>query len=68
MRSSETDIFFRKTVVEKNFSHTAKNTVILPNFLVWKFCGEAQFPHNFVPFAQNYAETASFHKISTSGN
>ena len=23
--------------------HTAKNTVISPNFLVWKFCGKAQF-------------------------
>ena len=27
--------------------HTAKNTVILPNFLVWKFCGKAQFLHSF---------------------
>ena len=26
---------------------TAKNTVILPNFLVWKFCGKAQFPQSF---------------------
>ena len=26
---------------------TAKNTVISPNFLVWKFCGKAQFPHSF---------------------
>ena len=25
--------------------HTAKNTVILPNFLVWKFCEKAQFPY-----------------------
>ena len=24
---------------------TAKNTVISPDFLVWKFCGKAQFPH-----------------------
>ena len=23
----------------------AKNTVILPNFLAWKFCGNTQFPH-----------------------
>ena len=23
-----------------------KNTVISPNFLVWKFCGNAQFPHS----------------------
>ena len=24
---------------------TAKNTIISPNFLKWKFCGKAQFPH-----------------------
>ena len=27
--------------------HTTKNTAISPNFLVWKFCGNAQFPHSF---------------------
>ena len=27
---------------------TTKNTVISPNFLVWKFCGKAQFPHSFM--------------------
>ena len=26
---------------------TASNTVISPNFLVWTFCGKAQFPQNF---------------------
>ena len=26
---------------------TAKNIVISPDFLVWKFCGKAQFPHSF---------------------
>ena len=26
---------------------TAKNIVISPNFLVWKFCGKAQFRHSF---------------------
>ena len=26
---------------------TAKNTVILPNFLLWKCCVKAQFPHSF---------------------
>ena len=30
-----------------SFAFTAKNTVISPNFLVWKFCGKAQFPHSF---------------------
>ena len=46
----------------------AKNTVISPDFLVWKFCGKAQFPHSFGRIAQNYAETVSLHKISTPGN
>ena len=49
-------------------SCTAENTVILPNFLVWKFCGKAEFPHSFGQFARNYAETVPFHKISTPGN
>ena len=26
-------------------TNTAKNIVVSPNFLVWKFCGKAQFPH-----------------------
>ena len=43
---------------------TTKNTVISPDFLVWKFCGKAQFPH----IARNYAETVPFHKIFTPGN
>ena len=47
---------------------TAKNTVISPNFQVWKFCGKAQFPHSFGRIARNYAETVLFHKISTPGN
>ena len=46
----------------------AKNTVISPNFKVWKFCGNAQYPHKFGRFARNYAETMRFHKISTPGN
>ena len=38
---------------------TAKNTVISPNVMVWKFCGKAQFLHSFdeiaVLFAVNQA-------------
>ena len=45
-----------------------KNAVISPNFLVWKFCGKAQFPLSFRRLAQNYVETMSVHKISTTGN
>ena len=37
------------------------------NFLMWKFCGKAQFPHSFRQFARNYAETVPFYKISTHG-
>ena len=40
-----------------------KNTVISHNFLVWKFCGKAQFPQSFARIARNYAETVPFHKI-----
>ena len=46
----------------------AKNTVISRAFLMWKFCGKAQFPHSFGLIARNYVETTPFRKISTSGN
>ena len=39
-----------------------------PNFLVWIFCGKAQFLHSFGQIARNYAETVPFHKISKPGN
>ena len=48
--------------------NTAKNTVVSPNFQVWKFCGKAQFPHSFGQITRNYAETMPFHKISMPGN
>ena len=37
---------------------TGKNTIISPNFLLWKFCGKAQFPHSLGRIARKYAETA----------
>ena len=46
--------------VFQKVTHTAKNTVISRNFLVWKFCGKAQLPHSFRRFARKYAETVSF--------
>ena len=49
-------------------TNIAKNIVISPNFLVWKFCGKEQFPHSFGRFARNYTETVPFHKISTPRN
>ena len=33
----------------------------LPNFLVWKFCGNAEFPQSFGQIARHYAETLPFH-------
>ena len=49
-------------------SDTAQSTKIPPNFLVLKFCGNAQFPKNFGRFARNSAETMRFQKISTPEN
>ena len=46
-------LFFYRIInsklLEKKISmlDPAKNRVISPNFLVWKFCGKAQFPHSF---------------------
>ena len=47
---------------------TEKNTVISPDFLVWKFCWKARFLHSFGRIARNYAETVPFRKISIPGN
>ena len=47
---------------------TTENTVISPNFLVWKICGKAQFLRSFGQSAQNYAETVPFHKMFTPRN
>ena len=52
----------------KRAKSTAKNIVISPNFLVWKFCEKAQFPHSFERFSRNYAETVPSYKIFTPGN
>ena len=48
--------------------YTAKSTVISPDFLVWRFCGKAQFPHSFGRFARSYVVTVPYCKISTPGN
>ena len=53
---------------KKLLSNTAKNIVISPDFLVWKFCGKAQFPYSFGRIARNCAETVPLRKISTPGN
>ena len=48
--------------------HCEKYRNISPDFLVWKFCGKAQFPHSFGRIARNYAETMTFRHLSTPGN
>ena len=53
---------------EKYITTTAKNTVILPNFLVWKFFGKAQFRHSFGRFAWNFVTTVPIRKSSTQRN
>ena len=54
-------------MANSSLSNTVKNTAISPNFLVWKFCGKAQFLQSFGRFARNYGETVPFHKILLSG-
>ena len=41
---------------------TEQNAIISPNFLVWKYCGKAQFPYSFGRIARNYAEAVPFRK------
>ena len=50
---------FLKAIILSKIASAAKNTLISPDFLVWKFCWKAQFPHSF---------TVPFSKISTPGN
>ena len=52
----------------KSSPSTAKSTIILSNFIVWKFCGKAQFSSSFRRFARNYAETVSLYIIFAPGN
>ena len=50
-------------IPENNEKVLEKNTVISPNFLLWKLCKKAQFPRSFGRIARNYAETVPFHKV-----
>ena len=54
---------FKKLSFLEIVTVTTKNTVISPNFQVWKFYGKAQFPQSLGRIA-----TVRFNKISTSGN
>ena len=49
------DIFFFRDI-----SVEPKNTAISPNFLVWEFCGKAQFRHSFVQFARKLCRNCAF--------
>ena len=55
-------------IVKSVFQTTAKNTLISPNFLMWKFCGKTQLPQSFTQYTRNTTKTARFDKISTLGN
>ena len=43
---------------------TAKNTLISPNFLVWKICGNAQFPQSFGRLASRFIYNLSLNQYS----
>ena len=45
-----------------------KHRIFLPNYLLYNFFGNAQFPQSFGQFAGNSAGTVRFQKISTSEN
>ena len=45
----------------KRVASTAKNTVISPDFPVWRFCGKAKFPHSFGRTTQNFTFPQNFH-------
>ena len=42
---------------------TAKNTVISPNFLVWKYCGKVQSPHSFGRIACAFSQNLHIRKL-----
>ena len=51
-----------------NIQYNAQNTKISLNFLVWKFCWNAQLPQSLERFTQNSSVTVDFHKIFIPGN
>ena len=69
-RESKMTLWFFDSLMCLQFvlNNTAKNTSLSPDFLVWKFCGKAQFSYSFGPISRTYAETVPFRKISTPGN
>ena len=59
---------FWKKVRNNWLTYCLKNTAILPNFLMWKFCEMVQFTQSFGRFDRNFAETVPFHIISIPGS
>ena len=56
---NDTNVLYKTYLKPKNPWLQGVNwTEILPNFLVWEFCGKAQFPHSFGQIPRNSAETA----------
>ena len=51
----------RAKYIAKNIE---KNTIISPNFLVWKFCGKAQFPHSEKHWEKIIIDTINWRKLS----
>ena len=51
----------RAKYIAKNIE---KNTIISPNFLVWKFCGKAQFPHSEKYWEKIIIDTINWRKLS----
>ena len=60
------DVFFyKKHLYQSLFLNTivdlhCVNIVISPNFLVWKICGKAQFPHSFGMICQKLCDNCAF--------
>ena len=46
---------------KNNFNTTAKNTLNVPNILVWKFGGKPKFPQSFGKLSGNCAFPQNFH-------
>ena len=67
-------VFWKLKVLVKSqpvkwiFINTVKNTIISPNFLVWKFCWKAEFPHSFRRLSETIRKLCLSTKISTPGN
>ena len=60
-------VTFKQMLLIMLLKHVVKEGFLV-SFLVWKFCGHAQFPHSFGRIARNSAGTVPFQKFSTTEN